>query len=67
LAGLIVKGQGSGLLGNIAAGIGGSFLAGYLLPLLGVSIGGTLGGFIAALIGAVAVILIVQLIRKAGN
>ncbi len=41
LAGLIVKGHGSGLLGNIAAGIGGSLLAGYVLPLLGISIGGT--------------------------
>jgi uncharacterized membrane protein YeaQ/YmgE (transglycosylase-associated protein family) len=67
LAGLIVKGHGSGLWGNVAAGIGGSLLAGYVLPLLGVSIGGTLGSFIAAVIGAVALILIVRLIRKAGN
>ncbi len=67
LAGLIVKGSGSGPLGNIAAGIGGSILAGYVLPLLGISIGGTIGGFIAALIGAIALILIVRLIRKAAN
>ena len=67
LAGLIVKGSGSGLLGNIAAGIGGSILAGYVLPLLGISNGGTIGAFIAALIGAVALILIVRLIRKAAN
>ena len=67
LAGLIVKGHGSGLWGNVAAGIGGSLLAGYVLPLLCVSIGGTLGSFIAAVIGAVALILIVRLIRKAGN
>ena len=67
LAGLIVKGQGSGLLGNVAAGIGGSMLAGYALPLVGISLGGALGSFIAALIGAVALILIVRLIRKAAN
>ncbi len=67
LAGLIVKGHGSGLLGNIAAGVGGSILAGYVLPLIGISIGGTLGSFIAALVGAVALILIVRLIRKAAN
>ena len=67
LAGLIVKGHGSGLLGNIAAGVGGSILAGYALPLLGISMGGTLGSFIAALIGAVALILIVRMIRKAAN
>ena len=67
LAGLIVKGHGSGLLGNIAAGVGGSILAGYVLPLLGISIGGTFGSFIAALVGAVALILIVRLIRKAAD
>ncbi|WP_346432546.1 MULTISPECIES: GlsB/YeaQ/YmgE family stress response membrane protein [unclassified Roseitalea] len=67
LAGLIVKGHGSGLFGNIAAGIGGSILAGYVLPLLGIPIGGALGSFIAALIGAVVLILVVGLIRKAAN
>lgn len=67
LAGLIVKGHGSGFLGNIGAGVGGSILAGYVLPLLGVSMGGAIGSFIAALIGAVALILIVRLIRKAAK
>ena len=32
LAGLIVKGVGFGLLGNIVVGIVGSFIAGWLLP-----------------------------------
>jgi len=67
LAGLIVKGHGAGLLGNIAAGIGGSILAGWVLPLLGISIGGATGSFVAALIGAVVLILIVRLIRKAAS
>lgn len=67
LAGLVVKGHGSGLLGNVAAGIGGSILVGYVLPLFGISIGGTFGSFIAALVGAVALILIVRMIRKAAN
>ena len=67
LAGLIVKGHGSGLLGNIAAGIGGSIVAGRVLPMFGIPVGGTFGAFIAALVGAVALILIVRLIRKAAN
>ena len=36
LAGLIVRGFGFGLLGNIVVGIIGAFLAGWLLPALGV-------------------------------
>ncbi len=32
LAGLIVKGVGFGLLGNIVVGIVGAFIAGWLLP-----------------------------------
>lgn len=37
LAGLIVKGFGFGLVGNIVVGIVGAFLAGWLLPQTGVS------------------------------
>jgi uncharacterized membrane protein YeaQ/YmgE (transglycosylase-associated protein family) len=66
LAGLIVKGAGFGLLGNIIVGIVGAVVAGWLLPRLGILIG---GGFIAevinAAIGAVIVLVIQSLIRRA--
>ena len=39
LAGLIVKGYGFGLLGNIVVGIVGAFVAGLILPTLGLNIG----------------------------
>ncbi|MEE4119544.1 MAG: GlsB/YeaQ/YmgE family stress response membrane protein [Paracoccaceae bacterium] len=65
LASLIVKGGGSGFWMNVLIGIGGSLLAGYVLPLLGVPLGGMVGSFLAALIGAVILILITRLIRKA--
>lgn len=64
LASLIVKGSGSGFWGDVLFGIGGSLLAGYVLPLLGISLGGVVGSLIAAVIGAVILILIVRLIRK---
>ncbi len=67
LASLIVKGGGSGFWGDVLIGMGGSILAGWVLPLLGVQLGGMVGSFIAALIGAVALILIVRMIRKAGS
>ena len=46
LAGLIVKGYGFGLIGNIVVGIIGAVIAGWLLPRLGIVIG---SGFVASL------------------
>ena len=65
LAGLIVKGGGFGLLGNIVIGIVGAVVAGWLLPRLGIAIG---GGWVAeiinAMIGAVIVLVILALLRR---
>jgi uncharacterized membrane protein YeaQ/YmgE (transglycosylase-associated protein family) len=66
LAGLIVRGFGFGLLGNILVGIVGALIAGWLLPRLGIVIGGGLvAAIIHATIGAVVLLLIVGLIRRA--
>jgi uncharacterized membrane protein YeaQ/YmgE (transglycosylase-associated protein family) len=66
LAGLIVKGGGFGLLGNIVVGIIGAVVAGWLLPYLGINLG---GGIIAAIIdsaiGAVLVLVIISMVKKA--
>jgi uncharacterized membrane protein YeaQ/YmgE (transglycosylase-associated protein family) len=65
LAGLIVKGYGLGLIGNIVVGIIGAVIAGWLLPRLGIVIG---GGFVAAiinaLIGAIILLVIIGLVRR---
>lgn len=66
LAGLVVKGVGFGLIGNIVVGIIGAVVAGWLLPRLGVLIGGgILGAIINAFIGALIVLVIIGLIRRA--
>ena len=66
LAGLIVKGRGLGLIGNIVVGILGAFLAGWLLPQLGVVLGsGIVASIINAMIGAIILLVIVMAIRKA--
>lgn len=66
LAGLIVKGAGFGLLGNIVIGIVGAIVAGWLLPQLGVRLGaGWIGEIINAAIGGVIVLVILSLIRRA--
>ena len=65
LAGMIMKGGGFGVIGNIIVGILGAMLGGWLLPKLGITIGGEFGGFITAVIGAVILLFIVGLIKRA--
>ena len=66
LAGLIVKGGGFGLLGNIVIGIIGAVVAGWLLPRLGISLGvGMVAAIINSAIGGVIVLVIISLIRRA--
>ena len=65
LAGLIVKGYGFGIIGNIIVGIVGAFIAGWLLPRLGIVIGGgIIAAIINAVIGAVILLVIVGFFRR---
>jgi uncharacterized membrane protein YeaQ/YmgE (transglycosylase-associated protein family) len=65
LAGLIVKGYGFGLIGNIVVGIVGAVLAGWLLPLAGfVLVGGVIAAIINAVIGAVILLVVIGLFKK---
>jgi len=66
LAGLIVKGFGFGLIGNIIIGDVGAFLARFILPAIGVSLGaGVIGAVIHATIGAVIMLLVIRLLKRA--
>src|ERR1051325_5176143 len=66
LAGLIVKGFGFGLAGNIVVGIIGAVIAGWLLPRLGIGLGvGMVAAIINAVIGAVVLLVIIGLVRRA--
>ena len=66
LAGLIVKGFGFGLLGNIIVGIVGAIIAGWLLPRIGLVIGGgIIADIINAVIGAVILLLVIRLVKRA--
>lgn len=66
LAGLIMRGFGFGVVGNIIVGIVGALLAGWLLPMAGISIGaGIIGSIIHALIGAVILLAIIGVIKRA--
>jgi len=65
LAGVILKGGGFGLLVNIVVGILGAVVGGFTFGLLGISASGILGSIITATVGAVLLLFIVGLIKKA--
>ncbi|MBW0365812.1 GlsB/YeaQ/YmgE family stress response membrane protein [Ensifer adhaerens] len=66
LAGLIVKGFGFGLIGNIVVGIIGAVIAGFLFPAIGISLGtGTLSTILHATIGAVILLVLIRIVKQA--
>jgi uncharacterized membrane protein YeaQ/YmgE (transglycosylase-associated protein family) len=65
LAGVILKGGGFGLLVNIVVGILGAIVGGYAFSLLGISAGGIIGSIITATVGAVLLLLLFGLLKKA--
>lgn len=65
LAGMIVRGHGLGLVGNIIVGIVGAVIGGWLFERLGVSTsGGVVGAFIGATVGAVVLLFLIGLVRR---
>ena len=65
LAGLIVKGYGFGLLGNMVVGVIGAFIGGWLFGHFNVMHGqGIIGELVGATVGAVILLLILRLIRR---
>jgi uncharacterized membrane protein YeaQ/YmgE (transglycosylase-associated protein family) len=66
LAGLIVRGAGFGLIGNIVIGIIGALVAGWVLPQLHIQLAaGALGAIFNATIGAVIILVILSLVKRA--
>ena len=66
LAGVIMKGGGFGVIGDIVVGIVGALIGGWLFSTMGVSAGGgLLGAIIVALIGAIILIFLLRLIKRA--
>jgi uncharacterized membrane protein YeaQ/YmgE (transglycosylase-associated protein family) len=65
LAGVVVRGYGFGLVGNIAVGIVGSFIGGALFAQFHVGLGGGIfSAIIGAAAGAIVLLLLLRLIRR---
>jgi uncharacterized membrane protein YeaQ/YmgE (transglycosylase-associated protein family) len=65
LAGTIMKGGSFGLLSNIIIGIVGGVVGGFLFGLLGIVAGGLIGKIVTATVGAVVLLFLVRLFKKA--
>ncbi len=65
LAGRVMRGGGFGVIGDMIVGIIGALIGGWLFGKLGIAAGGLIGAIITAFVGAVLLILILRLIRRA--
>ncbi len=65
LAGIIMKGRGFGIAGDIGVGVGGALLGGWLAGATGLVSVGALGAFITALVGAVVLVGLIGLVQRA--
>ncbi|MHC4872043.1 MAG: GlsB/YeaQ/YmgE family stress response membrane protein [Planctomycetota bacterium] len=65
LAGQFMKGGGYGVIGDIAVGMLGSLLGGFLCRFFGLSLrGGLFGSIVVATIGAIMLIFIFRFIKR---
>ncbi|MGY6216644.1 GlsB/YeaQ/YmgE family stress response membrane protein [Methylolobus aquaticus] len=65
LAGQLLKGGGYGLLGNMVIGIVGSVVGGFVFGLFGIAAGGLIGSIVTATVGAIVLLYLVGLIKRA--
>jgi len=64
LAGASMKGSGLSLFGNVVIGIFGGVISGYLFGLFDMSINGVIGSMAKAMVGAIALLYLIELLRK---
>jgi len=65
LAGKVMKGSGYGLIGDLIIGVVGAFLGGWIFGLLHIAAGGLLGLLVTAFVGALVLVWLLRMIKKA--
>jgi uncharacterized membrane protein YeaQ/YmgE (transglycosylase-associated protein family) len=65
LAGKIMRGRGFGLIVDLLLGIAGSFIGGWVFGRLGIASGGLVGQLLMSLVGALLLLFLVRLIKRA--
>jgi uncharacterized membrane protein YeaQ/YmgE (transglycosylase-associated protein family) len=65
LAGQIMKGGGFGIVGDMIVGVIGALLGGFIFRLLGIAAYGLLGSLITATVGAIVLLALLRVIKRA--
>ena len=65
LAGLVVRGEGFGLIGDLVIGLLGGVIGGFLASMLGIQATNLLGQILVAALGGVILVTIVRILRRA--
>lgn len=65
LADIVVKDVSFGLVGDLVVGVVGALIGGILFGFLGIGGGGWVWSILAAFVGAVVLLLIIKLVRRA--
>ena len=65
IAGKLMRGGGFGILVNLIVGIIGAVLGGWIFGILGIAAGGIIGSLVTATVGAIVLLWIVSLFRRA--
>ncbi len=65
LAGTLMRGGGFGIVGDIVVGIVGAFVGAWIFGMLGIAWGGMLGAIVCATVGAMVLIFLIRLIKRA--
>lgn len=65
LTGLVVRGRGFGLVGDLVVGLVGGLIGGWLFGQLGIATVSWIGEIIAAVVGGVILVAIVRVLRRA--
>jgi uncharacterized membrane protein YeaQ/YmgE (transglycosylase-associated protein family) len=60
-----MRGSSMGLVGNMVIGVIGAFVGGFLFRLIGLAAVGLIGKLITATVGAVVLLYVVQVLKKA--
>jgi uncharacterized membrane protein YeaQ/YmgE (transglycosylase-associated protein family) len=64
LAGLITRGRGFGILGDIVIGIVGAILGGWMAGVIGLYTSSSVGAFLLALVGAVVLVGLTRFVKR---
>lgn len=65
IASMVMKSGRGGVLQYMVIGVIGALLGGWIFSLLGIAAGGLLGSLITATVGAIVLIALLRLLRKA--